>query len=222
MSIDALTLRLIFIFIPGIIAFGIVDALGPKKTRTALAVLVNIFMMGIFSYIAFYLTMTILPTRLTSIINTSPTPTLFSTNISDAGAEVDFKEIFIASLFAVIIGVIVTVNVNRSFGINLAQKLNLTTRFSDADVWNYTFNSSTIDAWVTVRDRNKGLIYDGYVDAFSQDVDKRELLMSRVVVYDYETAAEVDQIPVIYMTFERDNMILEFRRVEFEDWTGSN
>lgn len=220
MTIDAVTLRLVFIFIPGIIAFGIVSALGPKKKRTNLVMVVIIFMYGIFSYAFYYVILSSIPTSVLEYLDVSVIPQIFSTTVIDSGSVINFKEIFIASSVAVVLGILSTINLNRSYGIRMARALRISNRFSDADVWSYTFNSASIDAWATIRDNERGLVYDGYVDAFSQTEETRELLLSRVVVYDGETGEEVDRIPVMYKAFPKDAVTVEFRKVEFHDWTA--
>lgn len=220
MTIDALTLRLVFIFIPGIIAFGIVSALGPKKERTNLVMLVIIFLYGIFSYMFYYVILSFMPTNVLEYLDVSIVPQIFSISITDSGSVINFTEIFVASGVAVVLGILSTINMNRSYGIRIARALRVSNRFSDADVWSYTFNSASIDAWATIRDNERGLVYDGYVDAFSQTDDTRELLLSRVVVYDNETGEEVDRIPVMYKAFPKDAVTVELRKVEFDDWTA--
>ncbi len=107
--------------------------------------------------------------------------------------------------------------VNRSYGSKVARALRIAHRFNLADVWNFTFSSAPIDAWATIRDNERGLVYDGYVDAFSRTEETQELLLSRVVVYDNETGEEVDRIPVLYRAFPKDAVTVEFRKVEFHD-----
>ena len=109
---------------------------------------------------------------------------------------------------------------NRSYGSKVADALRISNRFSVADVWNYTFGSAPIDAWATIRDDERGLVYDGYVDAFSESEETRELLMSRVVVYDNETGKEVDRIPVLYKALPKDAGTVEFRKVKSHDGTA--
>lgn len=220
MTIDAVTLRLVFIFIPGIVAFGIVSALGPKKERTNLVMMVTIFMYGIFSYAFYYVLLSSIPILVLNYLDVSAVPQIFSKTIIDGQSVINFKEVLIASGVAVVLGILSTINLNRSYGIRMARAFGISNRFSDADVWGYTFNSASIDAWATIRDNERGLVYDGYVDAFSQTGETRELLLSRIVVYDGETGEEIDRIPVLYKAFPKDAVTIEFRKVEFHDWTA--
>ena len=181
---------------------------------------VIIFMYGIFSYVFYYVILSSIPIYVLEYLDVSVIPQIFSKTIIDSESVIKFKEIIIASGVAVVLGILSTINLNRSYGIRMARALRISNRFSDADVWSYTFNSASIDAWATIRENERGLVYDGYVDPFSQTGETRELLLSRVVVYDGETGEEVDRIPVLYKAFPKDAVTVEFRKVEFRDWTA--
>jgi hypothetical protein len=55
---------------------------------------------------------------------------------------------------------------------------------------------------VYVRDKNKGLTYYGIVNAYSEDDKNKELVLRRVIVYDYATSAELYQLSHIYLKFQ--------------------
>ena len=161
-------------------------------------------MYGVVSYVIYYVLF-------------GKTPLLFTEAILDLREKIKFREIIFASFIAAGLGIVISININRSFTMRLMRYLRITNRYSDADVWSFTMNSP-LDAWITVRDRRRGLVYDGYIDAFSPGDAERELLLSRVVVYDAESGDEVDKIPVLYLSLEKNDIALEFRNVKFEDW----
>ena len=71
-------------------------------------------------------------------------------------------------------------------------------------------NSTDTDNWVTIRHKDRGHIYQGYVQGFSSGDEKRELLLVKVRVYDLETAEPEGEIPFLYMSFKDEDVVLEF------------
>jgi len=66
---------------------------------------------------------------------------------------------------------------------------------------------------VTVRHQDSGKVYQGWVRAFSDGGDERELLLAGVTVYAQvektDKLVEVDTIPVLYLGLGRKNVVLE-------------
>jgi hypothetical protein len=115
-----------------------------------------------------------------------------------------------ASFFGAIQGLLITVNLNRELLLKACRWLGLTTRFGDADVWTFLLNSTATDNWATIRHKDRGLTYQGYVSGFSSGGETRELLLIRVRVFDTESMEEVAGIPFLYLSFVEDNVTLEF------------
>jgi len=67
--------------------------------------------------------------------------------------------------------------------------------------------------WVTVRHHDNGKVYQGWVRAFSDGGDEREILLGDVTVYvateDTEELVEVDRVPVLYLGLDRKSIVLE-------------
>lgn len=85
-----------------------------------------------------------------------------------------------------------------------------TKRFGDEDVWSFTFNSNKPNVeYVHVRDIEGGYIYAGWVNAYSENEDYRELLLSDAIVYT-ENAEEVSQAPLLYLARTKTNVWIEF------------
>ena len=70
-------------------------------------------------------------------------------------------------------------------------------------------NSTATDNYVTIRHKEDGLIYQGYVSAFSSGGERRELLMINVRVFTADTVQHVGDIPFLYLTFKEDDITLE-------------
>ena len=156
MAIDSVTLRLIFILIPGIIVFGMVSVLAPKRARTNMVIFFQIFMYGVISYFIYYIIVKLFSGVLIQYISIGNEPIIFTEYIFNADEKINFTEIIFTSILAVLIGILVVLNSNYSILLRFMQRMAITNRYGDVDVWSYAMNSP-MDAWVTARDRRRGL-----------------------------------------------------------------
>jgi hypothetical protein len=221
LELNGTLLTLVLIFIPGIICYGIISALAEKKERSTVTSFLQIFMYGVFSYLALAAAHSLIPCIFPSIDGLS------ILKPSDIGnATIDPKAIGCASLFGAVIGVGITLNLNRQYLLKLCRWVRLTERFGDEDVWTLLLNSTDTDNYVTVRHREADLVYQGYVSGFSSGGETRELLLINVRVYAKTPAPEtnvgepsptgggvllqVGEIPFFYMSFKEEDITLEF------------
>jgi hypothetical protein len=207
--INTAVLALVLIFIPGILCYGVVSSLGSKRSRDNTTIFLQIFMYGVSSYMilavcnyAWPALMARLGIRLESIALLNPG------SIEKSG--VDPIPIAAASAAGVLQGILVAVNINSSLLMRLCRFIGLTKRFSDPDVWSFLLNSQDTDNWVTVRHKDRGHIYQGYVRSFSGGDRDRELILTLVQVYSLDTAEKVGEIPILYLAFKKDDLVLEF------------
>ncbi len=64
-----------------------------------------------------------------------------------------------------------------------------------------------------MRDKEKDLIYDGWVQAFSDDSKDAELLLRDVSVYKNSTGEGLYQIGMMYISRNRDDIAIEIRTI---------
>ncbi len=208
-EINGTLLSLVLIFIPGILCYGIVAALGEKKDRDNVTIFLQIFMYGVCSYLLVAGAHWLRPGWFPDIT------TLAILNPAEIEkSKIDPAVIAVASGFGVAQGVLVTLNLNRQFLLKLLRRIGLTGRFGDEDVWTLLLNSTATDNYVTIRHRDNGLIYQGYVSGFSSGGERRELLIINVIVFDADTVEEVGEIPFLYLAFKEDEITLELGRQE--------
>ncbi len=210
MEIDQLTLRLLFLSIPGLFAYGTVAALAPKKQRSNTIILLQVFIYGAVSYALLYLLAGFFSSETLSKIGLPATPTIFTPDLT-GDSSIQSGEIIYGAIVSLILGLLVTVNLNRSIAVRILRWLQISSRYSDVDVWNFVFNSRDIEPWVTIRDKKHDLVYDGYVEAYSPDTQLRELLLSRVKVFDNIDGSLKYETPVLYLSFEHTGIEIEFR-----------
>jgi len=159
-DINSTLLALVLIFIPGILCYGIVAALGEKRDRDKITIFLQIFIYGVCSYLflaaAHWWRPGIFP-DISAIAILNPAEIERS--------KIDPKVIGFASLFSIVQGVVITVNLNRQLVLRFCRFVGLSERFGDEDVWTLLLNSTDTDGYVTVR--RKDLIYQGFVKGFS-------------------------------------------------------
>jgi hypothetical protein len=206
-------LAVVLIFIPGILCYGIIASLAEKKGRDNITIFLQIFMYGISSYLLLYIAHHLLPYV---FADDSTIPFLHPSEFGKT--SFDPKAIAWASVFGVIQGLLITLNMNRHYLMVLFRRIGLTERFGDSDVWTLLFNSKDTDNWVTIRHKERELVYQGYVKGFSSGKETRELLLMEVRVFDpdrlYNSGImqQVAESPFLYMTFVEDDVVLDSAR----------
>lgn len=209
-EINSTLLSLVLIFIPGIICYGIIAALAEKKSRDNVTMFLQIFMYGIFSYLLLFFAHWCVPIVFPDI------STIAILNPSEIEkSPINPKVIAWASAFGAFQGVVVTLNLNRQWALRLCRAVGLSERFGDEDVWTLLLNSTATDNFATIRHREQGLVYQGYVSGFSSGGEKRELLLLEVDVFaadstDPAELVQVGKIAFLYLAFEDGDVTLEF------------
>jgi hypothetical protein len=208
--VDFALAQLALIFLPGII-WANLDATygsGPKVDKPTLAL--NAFLFGITTYAVVYLVYRIFCKE-------------FSTNALngvEAISLVDFiDEILVSIPTSFLLAVIWLYSVRYRWIMKLLNYIGATRRFGLEDVWSFTFNSNQPHVeYVDVRDVQNGFVYSGYVNAYSETEDYRELLLVDAKVYD-EEGDEITDAPHLYISMPRDKVWVEFPYSEVRDVT---
>lgn len=207
-------LRIILLFFPGILCALLVESLVPTRgwsdTRFALYALV----LGLVSYLSFALLIAAYSQQWPPMI------VFFRALVSQGRLDLHYQEILFVSGVAILVGLVITVALNRHWLQQFAQFTGISQKFGDLDVWAHTFNSSDFtNRWVVVRDFPNDLAFEGWVSAFSDTVSDNELLLRDVVVYQSSTSTRLYEIESVYLARKKSELTIEFRR---EDRRSSN
>jgi hypothetical protein len=222
-KVDELGLRILYLLIPGIIAIGVIKAIGPRRPRSDFESGLQIFIYGIVSY-----TLVGLIEGFELWIKSIAHEKNFWQIIAESSVDLAVlnpqstlnpTQIVFATLASVVVGCAVAKLQTNSLPHQLLRALHLTRRSNEVDIWEFALNSPDIDSWITVRHHENGKVYQGWVRAYSDGGDERELLLADVKVYSQTSEAdssngdlvEVDSIPVLYLGLDRKNAILEMR-----------
>lgn len=195
--------RIIFLCFPGIIALKIYRQINGKKTLKDWEDFIEILLFSVFGYLFLYFI-----NEIFIKIKWSHGSVTFFNAIVNEKQQLLWPEIFYATIISIILAFIISYfNYRKSLN-KLALKLKLTKRYGDEDVWNYLFNSDNIE-WVFVRDIKADRCYFGYVPIFSDDTEKRELVIRNVKVYRNIDNAYLYDIEAIYISREHDEISIE-------------
>jgi hypothetical protein len=218
-KVDDLGLKILYLLIPGIIAFGIVKAIGPKRPRSDFETGLQIFIYGVVSYAiagffeGLYVWQFAPPAGKGFLDIVGESSLGLATLNPDKGLGTG--QIAFATIVAMVIGCVVANVQTHSIPHRFLRAINLTKRTNEVDIWELTLNSPNIDSWVTVRHHVNGKVYQGWVRGYSDGGDERELLLADVTVYapsvdNNSELVAVDSVPVLYLGLDRTNAVLEF------------
>jgi hypothetical protein len=142
----------------------------------------------------------------------------------DSRRSIDSSEVAWGCVIAVANGFLLSALINRKFLNRFAQRIGVTKKFGDYDVWSYLHNSTTDSVrWVRVRDHRHNLCYEGYVEAFSDTNANNELFLRQVKVFHNDDGRLLYEVPGVYLSQDPEDIALEFYALSAEEgWENSN
>ncbi len=203
MTISEFTLRIILIFLPGLITFIIIEQLTAHQEIKTYRFFINSLILGILCYLLYY------PISLVSNQRFH-----FIQNLLNNKSGPNSEEILFATLLSFPVGLIIARLINHKVLHKIAQKLKVSNKFGDIDVWSYILNSE-IPGWVVIRDIENDLMYEGWIQAYSNTTEKDELFLRDVKVFTNSTAQELYKTPGLYFPRKRENLTIEFPAIAF-------
>ena len=214
MEITEFTFQIILIFIPGLIAFVIIDNLTVHREYKVNKIILYSFLLGFCSYLLYYM-FTLIP---------KVSITFSFEHFSKATNNIDYIAILITTGFSIIIGFLFSYFITHKYLFRLAHSLRISKKFGDIDVWSYIMNSD-IPEWGVVRDIQQDLMYEGWIQAFSDssdNINNNELFLRDVKVYKNSTAEELYEVPGLYISRIKDNITVEFPLIKFKPNNKNN
>ena len=221
MDFSEFTIRLLLLFFPGIICAFLVDSFTVHRPREQFVFFLQSFALGISSYCLFWALLPVHKVIGNKLGLWQPrSEVVFLRALVNNQVTISYSEIAWVCVISVLLALVITFVMTYKVHFRIVQKLKITKKFGELDVWGYTFNMKEVD-WVTVRDKEKDLIYDGWVQAFSDDSKDAELLLRDVSVYRNSTGEELYQVGMMYLSRNRDNIAVEIRTIpltEGREW----
>jgi hypothetical protein len=129
-------------------------------------------------------------------------------NIFDNSSKYNKVEILISYILSIPLGVFYGFLLNKKLINKLFQKLRITKRYGDNDVWSFFLNSPTTQ-WILVRDKSTNLTYFGKIRAYSDSAEKREILLNDVKVYTSNTWQHLYDSETVFLELDNYNFSIE-------------
>lgn len=208
MSLSEFTLSIILTFLPGLIAFIIVEQLTVHNEVKPYRFVIYSLLLGFACYLLYY------PLTLIPFLGLK---FHFIQSLSNTKISLDFKEILVTTLLSIPLGLLVSFLINHKVLHKLGKLLKVTNKFGDLDVWSYIMNSQ-MPEWVVVRDIEKDLMYEGWIQAFSDSTERDEIFLRDVKVFTNKTAQLLYETPGLYLPKKRECLTIEFPSMKFSEY----
>lgn len=207
MELSVLTLRVVLLFFPGVLCALVVHALTIQRERTTPQFLTSAFVYGVSTYLLLAGLRATLAGFATSFGWGVPPRITFFAALTDERARIALGEIVLSAVVASLLAVLVSVVLNNKLLYGAAERLGISRRFGEPDVWGYFFNSPQI-RWVAVRDLATD-VYEGWVEAFSDTGAAPEILLRDVTVKTNSTGTKLFDSKRVYLARDKTSLIVE-------------
>lgn len=208
MELTSLTMKVLFLFLPGIISCILIASLTETTYSSSFQFIVRAFVLGCLSY----LMLIIIYTLLNWFLNPIPIYEVhFLTSILKDSSEIDFYEILYVSLCSILLSLIISKSINKAYLHKIARKLKIGNISGHRDVWNKLLSHDEVE-WLLVKDRAKKLMYEGWLEQYYATHNEGELFLKDVFVYDDVTGEKYYELEGLYIVFNKDTMTIEFRQ----------
>lgn len=215
MDISELTVKLLFLFLPGIITRLMIERLTVPHDKNQLYFFLHAFTAGVLAYTEYGLA---LAAWSLAVQGEARVDVHFLSNLVDSKQPLVYNEVVSVCAIAIINGFVLSALINRSYLNRFARWLGATKRFGNFDVWGYVCNSP-IDSlkWVRVRDHRHDICYEGWVEAFSDTNSGCELFLREVRVFKNESGEPLYSIPGIYLSQDPEDVAIEFYALDVRE-----
>src|SRR5688572_14144137 len=176
MDVSELTIKLIFVLIPGALASLLFEKLTIHKPWNSFKFISHSILFGVLAYLITGLFFEFL--NLIFRINWNSLSIM--KNISSK--DIPFIEIGNASVTGVILGLVSSALDHYKIINRLAARLRISNKYGDINLYSHFLNSPNVSP-VYFRDLKSNLTYHGLVESFSENEEIREILLRNVRVY---------------------------------------
>lgn len=207
MEATEFTLRILILFLPGIIVYYLVEKLTDHKPHKVHDILLGSSVYGFLTYISYYFIL--------QVANQLPWTYLkfnFLDILLDKGQKIDKIELFLACALAILESFFIVLIINRKWLYYLARRLQITKKHGHIDTWGYVMNSPSVE-WALIRDTENNLAYQGWIESFSMTAEISEMFLRDVTVFENSTSRQLYETPAAYICQRQGIFVVEFQRL---------
>lgn len=208
MELSVLTLRVVLLFFPGVLCALVVHALTIQRERTTPQFLTSAFVYGVSTYLLLA-GLRAVSAGCTKLLGWEAPPRVTFFNVlTNEKARIAWGEIGLSAIVALLLAFVVSSVANHNVLYRVAARLGISRRFGEPDVWSHFLNSPEI-RWIAVRNLADDIIYEGFVQAYSDTGADPQLLLSDVSVYRASTGTKLHDRKRVYLTPRKESVIIE-------------
>ncbi len=212
MDISDLTIRLIILLLPGLVATIIVDNLTVHKPWPIFKYIIYSVILGCFSYFGTRLFINI--DYLFQSVEFEELKLWNSLFIQDT--PISIREVFFACVISLFVGLFFSFSIQHKLLFRLARKLRISMKYGDEDLFTHVLNSPEIQ-YVWIRDKKRGFTYEGAVEKFSESDHIQEIFLQDVKVYNYEDSQLLYTLSNIYLSYPDKEITIEVPESEGDE-----
>jgi Family of unknown function (DUF6338) len=209
-ELTELTVRLLFLFLPGIVSTIIIDTLTSHRRNQLFHFVIHSFLLGVVSYFVVFLLVSLINFLAQLLGRYSTLRSTFMDSLFNNDVQINVIEVIFSTIVGALLAVLLVIIINKKLLYRFSNWLHISNKHGDEDVWEFLFNSDDVE-WVNVRDLETNIVYQGAVSAFSQKDDKRELVLSQVKVFKDEESGELRELydmAFVYFNFDVNSKII--------------
>lgn len=199
------TVQFVLLFLPGITATWVVHAMTFLRRPPPYLFVLHSVLLGLSSYVVYALIL-----RLVGLFIHGNPRVVFLENLSTAGVTVAPIEVAAATGLGFVLGVVLSVIVERDLVHRLGRGLGITRQFPEERLWGHMFRNIT-HHWVVARDLDQDLAYEGWLAGYSEGVDPNELLLRDARVFRNSTGRHLYDTAAVFLSRSSSGVTLEFR-----------
>lgn len=198
MEISEFTLKLIIVIVPGAIASIIYEKLTIHKKWTPFQFTLNSILMGGISYMFadFFCEIIFDDSSFDSFWDNLPLK------------EIPFLAVVKASFASIFIGFTGAWMDKVKLINKVARRLRLSNKYGDENLYSYFLGNNEIKE-VYVRDMHTNHTYHGMIQSYSETDNIKEMVLTEVKVYNYESSEYLYDSQYIYLSRPKDFLTLE-------------
>jgi hypothetical protein len=210
MDVSELTLKLIFVLIPGALASLIFEKLTVHKPWNSFKFVSHSILFGVLAYLFTGLFIKFWNWIFHAYWNDLD----IIKNI--ASKEIPFVEIGNASVTGIILGLISSAIDHHKVINRFATWLRISNKYGDINLYSHFLNSPNIGP-VYFRDLKSNLTYHGLIKSISENEEIREIVLINVRVYynegKSEEITELYQLNAVYLSRSKDDVLIEVPKI---------
>jgi hypothetical protein len=207
MDVSGLTLKLIFILIPGALASMIFEKLTIHRPWNSFKFIAHSILFGVLSYLVTGWSISLI----SPFFNFHLAQLMLWRDLTSK--NIPFDEIGKATFTAIVIGFLSSALDSYKIINRFAAWLKITNKYGDINLYSHFLNSPNIGA-VYFRDLKSKLTYHGFVEFFSETDEIKEIVLINVIVYNSEiesdkNTVELYRLNAVYLSRPKDEVLIE-------------